>query len=201
MRSTLDVELTHTAFSLPPCIDNNKITLESISKYVRFMEPGEQKPFIEPLIPLDCINKEIELGDSTSHDYIRQLLLKNACELQNIRSKQKDLNFTEIVDIDDEAFEMFVSEDLAARFVEGNFFRYVMIIVILLNTLMIALETNQQLYSSNLFVFSILDNVFLAIFSIEIILKWYYGFTVFWKSAWNILDFGLVVISFMGQCT
>jgi len=41
--------------------------------------------------------------------------------------------------------------------------------------------------------------VFLAIFALEILLKWYHGFWAFWRVGWNVFDFFLVAISILGQ--
>lgn len=38
----------------------------------------------------------------------------------------------------------------------------------------------------------------LTVFVVEICLKWYYGFLIFWKVGWNILDFIIVVALLLG---
>ena len=38
----------------------------------------------------------------------------------------------------------------------------------------------------------------MSAFTVEIILKWYHGFAVFWKSGWNILDFFIIAALLLG---
>ncbi|RKO86266.1 Ion transport protein-domain-containing protein, partial [Blyttiomyces helicus] len=104
------------------------------------------------------------------------------------KREQKHINFSDIVDMDDEAFETHVSEDLAARLGEGDMFRLAMIIAIFFNALLIATQT----YSD------VIDYILLAIFSMEIVFKWYYGFQTFWMDWWNIFDFSIIAISLVG---
>ena len=46
--------------------------------------------------------------------------------------------------------------------------------------------------------FTVLDQIFVGIFLMEILLKWYYGFFSFWKSGWNVFDCVLVVTALLG---
>ena len=46
--------------------------------------------------------------------------------------------------------------------------------------------------------FSIFDQCVLAVFTFEILLKWYYGFWIFWKVGWNVLDFGIILALLLG---
>lgn len=48
------------------------------------------------------------------------------------------------------------------------------------------------------YLFSILDQFVLTVFVVEIILKWYHGFFIFWKVGWNILDFIIVAALLLG---
>ena len=43
------------------------------------------------------------------------------------------------------------------------------------------------------------DKIFLVIFTIEILLKWYHSFKNFWKVGWNVFDFVLVFVSIVGD--
>ena len=65
---------------------------------------------------------------------------------QNVsRLEQKGVTFSSIVDIDDEAFESYVTDDLAGRLGEGDFFRMAMLVVIVLNSIMIGVQTDANL--------------------------------------------------------
>ena len=48
------------------------------------------------------------------------------------------------------------------------------------------------------YLFSIFDQVVMATFVCEILLKWYYGFWIFWKAGWNILDFLIIAALLLG---
>ncbi|KAJ3403660.1 Cation channel sperm-associated protein 4 [Chytridiales sp. JEL 0842] len=111
----------------------------------------------------------------------------------------KYINFTDVVDINDhETLENHVSEDLAARFGDSLFFKSLMLSVIVLNSLMIAIQTNEQLSTTASDAFMILDYIFTSIFLSEILFKWYYGFLPFWKNPWNVFDVLIVGISLAG---
>lgn len=43
-----------------------------------------------------------------------------------------------------------------------------------------------------------LDLIFLTVFVVEILLKWYHGFFLYWKSGWNVFDFIVVALSLLG---
>ncbi len=44
----------------------------------------------------------------------------------------------------------------------------------------------------------ILDKVFLTVYVIEILIKWYYDFQTFWRIGWNVFDFAIVAASLFG---
>lgn len=43
-----------------------------------------------------------------------------------------------------------------------------------------------------------LDKIFLTVFIMEILIKWYHDFFGFWKVNWNIFDFVIVAASLLG---
>ena len=46
--------------------------------------------------------------------------------------------------------------------------------------------------------FLALDNFFLTLFALEILVKWYHDFLGFWRVGWNIFDFVIVAASLLG---
>ena len=59
--------------------------------------------------------------------HLQSPFLNHACAEQNVsRLEQRDVTFSSIVDIDDETFESYVTDDLAGRLGEGDFFRMAM---------------------------------------------------------------------------
>ena len=47
-------------------------------------------------------------------------------------------------------------------------------------------------------VFLALDKLFLTVFVMEILVKWYCDFIGFWSTGWNIFDFVIVAASILG---
>lgn len=43
-----------------------------------------------------------------------------------------------------------------------------------------------------------LDKLFLTIFALEILVKWYNDFFGFWATGWNVFDFVIVAASILG---
>ncbi|KAJ3210006.1 Cation channel sperm-associated protein 4 [Dinochytrium kinnereticum] len=133
---------------------------------------------------------------------LRKIIFGQAIKYNVTKLEQKYVNFTDIVDINDyEALENHVSEDLAARFGEGDLFRGAIMLVIALNSLMIALKTDSTIAIRASSILYIFDYIFTAIFVVEILFKWYYGFVQFWKNGWNVFDLALVTTSVAGADT
>ncbi|KNE68099.1 hypothetical protein AMAG_13268 [Allomyces macrogynus ATCC 38327] len=144
-------------------------------------------------------NVPVDDGDNTdSYSMVRRIIFGNARKMNVSRLERKDINFSTIVDIDDEAFESYVTDDLAGRLGEGDFFRLIMLMVIIFNSIMISLQTNTFLRQRYSGVFAAMDSIFLSIFIMEVLFKWYYAFVTFWKSPWNWLDLGLIVVALLG---
>ncbi|KAI9190383.1 Cation channel sperm-associated protein 4 [Blastocladiella emersonii ATCC 22665] len=139
-----------------------------------------------------------DVDNTDSYSIVRKLIFGNARRMNVSRLERKDINFSSIVDIDDEAFESYVTDDLAGRLGEGTFFRFVMLLVIILNSVMIGIQTDTNMRLLYGPTFAVMDSIFLSIFIMEILFKWYYAFANFWKSAWNWLDVALVVVALLG---
>ncbi|XP_041456430.1 cation channel sperm-associated protein 4-like isoform X2 [Lytechinus variegatus] len=77
-------------------------------------------------------------------------------------------------------------------------FRGFILGVIVTNAILIGAQTNQELSQKYAWLFFIFDYTVLSIFVCELILKWYNGFTIYWKIGWNILDFFIIVILLLG---
>eukprot|EP00058_Branchiostoma_floridae_P005263 XP_002590751.1 hypothetical protein BRAFLDRAFT_78165 [Branchiostoma floridae] len=77
-------------------------------------------------------------------------------------------------------------------------FRLIVFGLIIVNSVLIAMQTDEQLSIDYAALFSIFDQFVLTIFMWEILLKWYYGFVVFWKESWNILDFVIILALLLG---
>ncbi len=70
----------------------------------------------------------------------------------NEDDRNKELhNFADIVDIDeDEAYEDYISEELCGRLLEHPWFRNFLLVIIILNSVLIGLQTDNSLVRRNL---------------------------------------------------
>ncbi len=81
------------------------------------------------------------------------------------------------------------------KIVENPFFEKFIITIILINWITIWLETSKTIMQNYWVFLHLFDNIVIAIFTLEAILKIYtYRFNYF-KSWWNLFDFSIVVIS------
>ncbi len=76
--------------------------------------------------------------------------------------------------------------------VESKPFNVTIMTIIIINTILIGLETYPAIYLTNKDFFLIADKLFLFIFTIEIILKIIADRTRFFKNNWNLFDFAIV---------
>ncbi|XP_030621085.1 cation channel sperm-associated protein 2-like [Chanos chanos] len=87
---------------------------------------------------------------------------------------------------------------------EYTWFSYIIVFLIFLNTVVLGIQTE---ITDNMdpdlevlkLVLDTLDAFTLVVFLLEILLKWVDDFTGFWKSAWNIFDLVVTVLSFLSE--
>ncbi|XP_033123554.1 cation channel sperm-associated protein 4-like [Anneissia japonica] len=107
-------------------------------------------------------------------------------------------DFNAIVDQDDDRVEAFVSQELVGQLVDSYFFKSFIFAVIVVNAILIGLQTNEELSRDYANVFSVFDNIVLTIFVCELALKWYNGFFIYWRVGWNVLDFFIILTLLLG---
>ncbi|SEQ40964.1 ion transporter [Piscibacillus halophilus] len=85
------------------------------------------------------------------------------------------------------------------RIVENKAFQNTIILLILINAVLIGMETYPNIYEQYGSILNVLDVVILAIFTIEIILKLIASEPTgkFFKDGWNVFDFVIVAFSFI----
>lgn len=83
------------------------------------------------------------------------------------------------------------------RFVESKNFERFIIAVIGVNAVTLGLETIQSLPASALVALKILDQLFLTIFTVELLIKMFVYRQSFFKDAWRVFDLIVVMISLM----
>ncbi|ORY40200.1 hypothetical protein BCR33DRAFT_852918 [Rhizoclosmatium globosum] len=220
-RAGIDVLLTNASFKQPDVLDNTSSTQSSGSRRVLFASGALNRTVDTPDIvqltsSIGSIRQagginvdpgyirddlDIDEDDNTdSYDKVRKIIFDQAIQYNVTKLEQKNVNFTDIVDINDtHALDNKVTEDIAARFGEGDVFRLFMLLVIIGNSIMIGLQTNDTWNEQYSDVFYVLDYSFLSIFIMEILFKWFYGFFQFWKSGWNVFDVIIVLFSLLGS--
>ncbi len=82
------------------------------------------------------------------------------------------------------------------EFVEGNFFQGFILIVIIINSTVLGLQTSEAVNNSIGNVLSVIDTICLGIFIIEMILKMIVNhFFGYFKNPWNVFDFCIILMS------
>ncbi|CAB3990743.1 cation channel sperm-associated 4-like [Paramuricea clavata] len=113
-------------------------------------------------------------------------------------NETQEENLWDVVDQDDEAIEEYASNELMGNLLSNQYFRSAILTAIVVNSLLIVVETDKELERKYKHVFSVLDQCLMTVFVCEILFKWYHGFFMFWKMGWNILDFFIVVALLLG---
>ncbi|CAH3023776.1 unnamed protein product [Porites evermanni] len=143
-------------------------------------------------------NREEEKREKEFHAVFHAI--QNEKEELLMSKEKEEENMWDIVDLDDEAIEEYASNELLGQFLSNTVFRTGILCVILFNSILIAVETDQELEQKYSHLFSVLDQCLMTIFVCEILVKWYHGFFMFWKMGWNVLDFFIVVALLLGPC-
>ena len=108
-------------------------------------------------------------------------------------------DFNEVVDVDEARVETFVSQELVGHLTNSKTFNFSIFLIIVFNSVLIAMQTSDELTERFSLPFSVIDQVVLTIFIFEIAIKWFYGFFSFWLGAWNIIDFVVIFILLFGN--
>lgn len=82
-----------------------------------------------------------------------------------------------------------------ARWVESSFVQYIIVGVILLNSVILGLETFPDIVATYHGPLSLLDKACLTVFLVEVALKLVAYRGLFWRDGWNVFDFLVVAIA------
>nr|XP_029514803.1 cation channel sperm-associated protein 4-like [Oncorhynchus nerka] len=82
---------------------------------------------------------------------------------------------------DDSDTEDYVSQVLMGALLENFLFKLLIIVMIVSNCIIMAFQTDAIIAKKYDIAFSICEHIILTVFIWEILVKWYYGFNIFWK--------------------
>ncbi|KAL7980428.1 hypothetical protein Chor_001582 [Crotalus horridus] len=84
------------------------------------------------------------------------------------------------------------------RFLHHPAFKILLATLVIGNAIVIALRTEPTLEEKYFGLFSAIDTIVLSFLICEVILNWYYGFCLYWKDGWNIINFCIVLYLCIG---
>ncbi|XP_006862449.1 PREDICTED: cation channel sperm-associated protein 4 [Chrysochloris asiatica] len=84
------------------------------------------------------------------------------------------------------------------RLLQHPAFQLLLALLLVVNAISIAIRTNADQEQKHYELFSIMDNIVLTILICEVLLGWFSGFWIFWKDAWNVLNFLITFILLLG---
>ncbi|XP_075420312.1 cation channel sperm-associated protein 4 [Tenrec ecaudatus] len=94
----------------------------------------------------------------------------------------------------------FIKRTYIKQLLRHPVFQFLLAMLLLTNAITIALRTNPVLGQKHYELFSIIDDIVLTILFCELLLGWLNGFWIFWKDAWNILNFFIIAILILSSC-
>ncbi|KAL7864084.1 hypothetical protein AOLI_G00155040 [Acnodon oligacanthus] len=135
-------------------------------------------------------------------DMIRAKLLKQA----NKQLEQQQRRKAEvIIPVEEQEGSTTVAVDVSicARWIlENQYFHRLIIFFIILNTVLLGVQaeiSNKPDFSLANEVLNGINWVVVAVFYLEVVLKWMVDFWKFWKNAWNVFDFILTFLSVLPE--
>ena len=84
---------------------------------------------------------------------------------------------------------------IAARWIESKYVQTLVICVILVNALILGLETSKAAMASFGRILLVIDKLCLVVFVIELLVKMFSYRIHFWRSGWNVFDFLVVAVA------
>ncbi|XP_052031654.1 cation channel sperm-associated protein 4 [Apodemus sylvaticus] len=124
---------------------------------------------------------------------------KKAYELMGRHEEQVLINRRDVIEKKD-AWDVqeFITQMYVKQLLRHPAFQLLLAFLLVTNAITIALRTNSSLGQKHYELFSTIDDIVLTILICEVLLGWLNGFWIFWKDGWNILNFAIVFILFMG---
>lgn len=99
----------------------------------------------------------------------------------------------------DRSLTKYIQVELLGGMLKSGMFRGLVLAVIIMNSILVGLQTDVDIERKYTGLFVVLDFIFLTFFTVEIVLKWLADFSGFWRVGWNVFDFFIVSISLAGK--
>lgn len=99
----------------------------------------------------------------------------------------------------DRSLTKYIQVELLGGMLKSGMFRGLVLAVIIMNSVLVGLQTDVEIERKHAALFVVLDFIFLTFFTVEIVLKWLADFSGFWRVGWNVFDFFIVAISLAGK--
>ncbi|XP_041068189.1 cation channel sperm-associated protein 4-like [Carcharodon carcharias] len=110
------------------------------------------------------------------------------------------IDFSNVIEGKDEwSVEDKISQNVLRRLLDHILLRSFIILLLLGSCIAISCQTDPAILESYAMFFATFEQILVTIFLWEMLLKWYYGFWLFWKDGWNIADFFVTSALFMGS--
>ena len=113
--------------------------------------------------------------------------------------EDENLCHTEVMDQDEFMLEGDYLHHTLGLVLDGLPFKLFILVIILLNSFVIGLQSFPYLEENYGSYFHALDRLFLVIFIMEMLFKLYYDFWMFWVEGWNIFDFVIISFTVLGN--
>ncbi|XP_065277924.1 cation channel sperm-associated protein 4 [Emys orbicularis] len=115
------------------------------------------------------------------------------------KNAEVKINCRDIICVQDNwDVEEFVSKVCMGRFLNHPAFKITLAALIIGNALIIASRTETKVEEKYYGLFSAIDNIVLTVLTCEVLLNWYYGFRMYWKDGWNVVNFFIVAYLCVG---
>ncbi|XP_067867061.1 cation channel sperm-associated protein 4-like [Heterodontus francisci] len=114
--------------------------------------------------------------------------------------KELKVDFSDIIEGKDEwSVEDKISQHVLRTLLDHIFLRSLIIALLIGSCVAISCQTDPTILERYSLFFAIFEQILVTIFLWEMLLKWYYGFWIFWKDGWNIADFFVTSALFIGS--
>ncbi|XP_016043382.1 cation channel sperm-associated protein 4 [Erinaceus europaeus] len=136
----------------------------------------------------------------TDNSTVKPLTVKRAAQEPYVRLEEQVLvNRRDIMNKKD-AWDMeeFITRMYVKQLLRHPTFNMLLAVLLVINAITIALRTNSVLDQQHYELFSTIDDIVLTILTCELLLGFLNGFWIFWKDGWNIFNFIITSVLFMG---